>query len=57
MRKGHSHSITVLSLKHDDHNFLEKLAKYLGNKLEKSTKKIELKREMAIHLQQFRVLV
>ena len=44
MRKGHSHSLTVLSLKHDDRNFLEKLAKYLGNKLEKSTKKIELKR-------------
>ena len=44
MRKGHTHSLTVLSLKHDDRNFLEKLAKYLGNKLEKSTKKIELKR-------------
>jgi len=56
MRKGHSHSITVLSLKHDDHNFLEKLAKYLGNKLEKSTKKIELKREMAIEGQKIRKL-
>ena len=56
MRKGHSHSITVLSLKHDDHNCLEKLAKYLGNKLEKSTKKIELKREMAIEGQKIRKL-
>lgn len=42
MSKGHSHDITVLNLKHDDHSFLEeKMAEYLGNKLEKSTKKTE----------------
>lgn len=43
MRKGHNHDITVLNLKHDDHSFLEKkkMAEYLGNKLEKSTKKTE----------------